>query len=434
MITVRRLVFGKPQFEADFKAVLTDVWELDAETTDTVEAIIGAVRSRGDEALVEYTNKYDRRSMTAADLEIPAAALAAAHDALDAELKQALEEAAARIRKFHERQRVDSWSYEDDHGSVLGQVVTPLDSVGVYVPGGRAAYPSSVLMNVIPAKVAGVADIIMVVPAPEGRLNPIVLAAAHIAGVTRAFSVGGAQAIAALAYGTQTVPPVAKIVGPGNRFVAAAKRRVFGRVGIYMIAGPSEVVIVSDGSSNPDWVAMDMFAQAEHDEDARAILISTSADFLDRVQCSIDVSLPDQGRADIIRVSLERNGAFIQVTDLSEAAGLVNRIAPEHLELSVTDPESVLPLVRNSGAIFMGQEAAEVLGDYCAGPNHVLPTGASARFSSPLGVYDFQKRSSLLRCTRGGSKHLGELAAILARAEGLAAHACAADLRAGRVK
>jgi histidinol dehydrogenase len=345
------------------------------------------------------------------------------------DLRRELEKAAVRIKDYHERQKLESWSYTDDDGNTLGQHVTPLDRVGVYVPGGKAAYPSSVLMNVIPAKVAGVNEIIMVVPAPNDELNSLVLAAASIVGVDRVFTVGGAQAVAALAYGTETIPKVDKIVGPGNRYVAAAKRLVFGTVGIDMIAGPSEVLIVCDGQSNPDWVAMDLFAQAEHDEDACSILISPDDAFLDAVKKSIEQLLPEMERADIIKSSLENNGALILVQDMDNAIALVNRIAPEHLELSVAEPESLLPGICNAGAIFMGTYAAEVLGDYCAGPNHVLPTSRTARFSSPLGVYDFQKRSSLIMCTEKSASGLAATASVLARGEGLTAHARSAEYR-----
>lgn len=435
MIAIRTLREVDAAFPDELDALLERAGDLDSETATSVAAIVEDVRRRGDPALLEYTSRFDRRALGAvADLEIPSTELRAAVDHLDTELKTALQDAADRIRTFHEHQRAESWSFEDEQGCTLGQLVTPLDRVGIYVPGGRAAYPSTVLMNAIPAQVAGVAEIVMVVPAPDGEVNRAVLAAASIAGVTRAFSIGGAQAVAALAYGTATVPRVDKIVGPGNRYVAAAKRLVFGQVGIDMIAGPSEVVVVSDGSSNPEWVAMDLMAQAEHDEDARALLVTTSSEFITRVQGAIDASLPKQARAKIIRASLERNGAFVLVKDLSGAARVVNRIAPEHLELAVSEPESLLPLIRHAGAIFLGEYAAEVIGDYCAGPNHVLPTGGSARFSSPLGVYDFQKRTSLTRCSPEGGATLAGIAAVLAKAEGLDAHAQAARLRALRGK
>lgn len=402
----------------------------DPELDRQVAAIIADVRGRGDEALLEYTNRFDNRSVAdAAGLEVPVARLDAALGQVDAGIVAALEAAAGRIRAYHERQLAASWNYDDGTGVSLGQKVTPLDSVGVYVPGGRASYPSSVLMNVIPAHVAGVRSIVMAVPAPRDELNPVVLAAARIAGVDRVFTIGGAQAVAALAFGTATIPAVHKIVGPGNRWVAAAKRQVFGIVGIDMIAGPSEIVVVADGSADPDWVAMDLFAQAEHDEAARAILVTADAKFAERVRASMERLLPGQERSATIAAALAGHGAFILVKDLDEAAGVVNVLAPEHLQLAVEDPDALLENIRHAGAVFLGHYAAEVLGDYCAGPNHVLPTGGSARFSSPLGVYDFQKRTSIIRCTPQGGAQLAEVAARLARAEGLPAHAGAADLR-----
>ena len=419
--------------DADFDAVLGELLsrmgEPDAEVEREVAAIIRDVRARGDAALIEHTRRLDRRVVEAADLEIPAGKLKEALASLAAPLRTALDTATRRIRAFHEKQKAESWSFEDGEGVVLGQQITPLDRVGVYVPGGRAAYPSSVLMNIIPARVAGVGEIIMTVPAPQGELDPAVLAAAHLAGADRVFSVGGAQAVAALAFGTESIPAVDKITGPGNRWVAAAKRQVFGHVGIDMIAGPSEVVIISDGSSDPEWVALDMLAQAEHDEEARAILICTDAAFITRVESALQHRLRGLERAEIARVSLERNGAVIQAADLTEAAGISNRIAPEHLELAVSEPERLLPRIRHAGAIFLGSYSAEVLGDYCAGPNHVLPTGRSARFASPLGVYDFQKRSSLMKCSPRSGGLLAETASVLARAEGLTAHAQAAECR-----
>ncbi len=413
--------------ELDTRLALTE--ELDSELTQTVSAILSDIRQRGDDALLEYTNRFDRRQANIAELEVSSRSFQAALSEIPPTLRAGLEQAAQRIRSYHQHQLMESWSYRDDGGTLLGQKVTALDRVGVYVPGGKAAYPSSVLMNVIPARVAGVTEVIMAVPAPEGRINPLVLAAAAIVGVDRLFSIGGAQAIAALAYGTDTIPAVDKIVGPGNRYVAAAKRQVFGRVGIDMIAGPSELLILSDGSSDPDWLAMDMFAQSEHDEDARAILLSTSKECIDAVRDSIRRLLPKMERKEIISSSLVNNSSFILVNDLNEAAGVVNYIAPEHLELAVSEPEKLLDSIKHAGAIFMGHYTAEVLGDYCAGPNHVLPTARTARFSSPLGVYDFQKRSSLVMCTASSASGLAATASILARGEGLTAHAESAEYR-----
>ena len=426
---MRQLDWRAADFDAGIDQLLSGCEALDAELTRTVQSILSDVRSRGDSALVELTNRFDQRTVTAGELEVAPERLAQSLAQLAPELRAALEQAALRIRDFHLRQKTGSWSYVDALGVRLGQQVTALDRVGIYVPGGRAAYPSSVLMNAIPAQVAGVGEIIMVVPAPRGELNPVVLAAAHIAGVDRVFSVGGAQAVAALAYGTATIPAVDKIVGPGNRYVAAAKRLVFGVVGIDMIAGPSEVVIVCDGSADPDWVAMDLFAQAEHDEAARAILICLDAGYADRVRAAMDRMLPEMERREIIRASLEQNGALVLVQNLPAAARIVNRIAPEHLQLALSAPEELLGQIRHAGAVFLGGHAAEVLGDYCAGPNHVLPTGRSARFSSPLGVYDFQKRTSLIQCGEEAGAYLGRIASVLARAEGLTAHARAAEYR-----
>ena len=418
---------------ADFKARLAALRSATAEpdpaVVDTVRAIIRAVRERGEAALLEYTNRFDRRRATPAELEIGQQELAAVLERIPAELRRGLEHAAERIRAFHERQKQASWTFTDAEGNVLGQKVTPLDRVGVYVPGGKAAYPSSVLMNVIPARVAGVGEIIMAVPTPDEARNEAVLAAAAIAGADRVFTVGGAQAIAALAYGAGGIPQVDKITGPGNIYVATAKRQVFGQVGIDMIAGPSEVVIVSDGSGDPEWAAMDMFAQAEHDELASAILICIDAGFIGRVRACIEQRLPEMARAGIIRASLNNNGALIKVNDLREAIEVVNIIAPEHLELAVRDPNALLADIRHAGAIFMGHHSAESLGDYCAGPNHVLPTGRSARFSSPLGVHDFQKQSSIIQCRAGAVAGIAKTAATLARAEGLTAHARSAELR-----
>jgi histidinol dehydrogenase len=432
VIALRELDWRAGDFDARVGELLAGCGELDPEFTTQVLGILRDVRSRGDAAVVELTNRFDARAITAADLEVPRAEPARAAAALSAELRAALEEAAARIRAYHVHQTAGSWSFVDALGVRLGQQVTALDRVGIYVPGGRAAYPSSVLMNAIPARVAGVGEIVMTVPAPRGELNPVVLAAAHIAGVDRVFTVGGAQAVAALAFGTETIPQVDKIVGPGNRWVAAAKRLVFGVVGIDMVAGPSEVVVVSDGSADPAWVAMDLLAQAEHDEDARAILVCTDAALARRVREEIGRLLPQMERRDIIRGALERNGAVVLVPDLAAAARIVNRIAPEHLELAVAHPEELLGAIRHAGAVFLGCHAAEVLGDYCAGPNHVLPTGRTARFSSPLGVPDFQKRTSLTQCPPEAAAALGRIASVLARAEGLTAHARAAEMRGGK--
>jgi histidinol dehydrogenase len=402
----------------------------DDKVNTIVNEVIGRVRTEGDAALVEYTNRFDRtnaRSMQ--DLELGQARLQQALDGLPAEQRAALEKAADRVRGYHERQKGESWQYTEADGTMLGQQITPMDRVGIYVPGGKAAYPSSVLMNALPAHVAGVREIIMVVPTPEGVLNELVLAAAALAGVDRVFTLGGAQAVAALAYGTETVPRVDKIVGPGNIFVATAKRAVFGAVGIDMIAGPSEILVVCDGKTDPDWVAMDLFSQAEHDEDAQSILICPDADYLDQVEASINKLLPTMERREIIEISLQNRAALIKVADMEQAAELSNRIAPEHLELSVEDPVALLPQIRHAGAIFMGRYTAEALGDYCAGPNHVLPTSGTARFSSPLGVYDFQKRSSLIMFSADGASEMGKVASVLARGESLTAHARSAEYR-----
>lgn len=426
---ITRLNSRDSDFDSRLQAILDRSEQTDESIERSVRDILAGVRERGDAAVVEYTNRFDRRDATVNDLVIAPEQLTAALADLPANLRTALEDAAARIRRYHERQVQESWRYTDADGIELGQQVTALDRVGVYVPGGKAAYPSSVLMNVIPARVAGVAEVVMVVPAPAGELNPIVLAAAAIAGVDHAYSIGGAQAVAALAYGTDLIPRVDKIVGPGNAYVATAKRMVFGRVGIDMIAGPSEVTVVADSTANPDWVAMDLFAQAEHDELASSILITTEAAVADQVAASIEKLLPTMERADIIRAALAANGALIVVPDWSAAAALVNRIAPEHLELSLADPEPVLKQIRHAGAIFLGYHSAEAMGDYCAGPNHVLPTARTARFSSPLGVYDFQKRSSLIGCSASGAAILARTASVLARGEGLTAHARAAEYR-----
>ena len=427
---MRRLSTQDSAFNAQLDDLLA--WESvsDIEVQQSVTNIVTEVRRRGDEALVEFTNRFDRMSVASmADLELSQEQLQAALDSLPAAEKQALTTAAERVRAYHEKQRQDSWSYQEADGTMLGQKITPMDRVGIYVPGGKAAYPSSVLMNAIPAHVAGVNEIIMVVPTPGGELNQLVLAAAALAGVNRVFTVGGAQAVAALAYGTATVPKVDKIVGPGNIYVATAKRMVFGAVGIDMIAGPSEILVVCDGETEPDWIAMDLFSQAEHDEDAQSILIATDSAFFDQVEASIEKLLPTMERQDIIRTSLEGRGALILAKDKADATDLINRIAPEHLELSVEDPDSWLDGIRHAGAIFMGRYTAEALGDYCAGPNHVLPTSGTARFSSPLGVYDFQKRSSLVKFSADGASEMGKVASVLARGEHLTAHARSAEFR-----
>jgi len=420
--------------DADFQSKLAALLAWDSVSDDrvqgTVAEIIREVRTRGDAALLEYTTRFDRWTpASAADLELPRSRLARAWASIPAEQRQALELAAERIRAYAEHQKMAGWSYREDDGTLLGQQITPLDRAGLYVPGGKAAYPSSVLMNAVPAKVAGVSELIMVVPTPDGELNELVLAAAHVAGVDRAFAVGGAQAVAALAYGTETIPGVDKIVGPGNIYVATAKRAVFGQVGIDMVAGPSEILVVCDGGTDPDWIAMDLFSQAEHDEDAQSILVSWDAAFLDRVAASIDKLLPTMERQEIIASALRARGALILACDLDDAIGVANEIAPEHLELSIEDPEAIVGRIRHAGAIFMGRYTAEALGDYCAGPNHVLPTSRTARFSSPLGVYDFQKRSSLIMASRAGSATLSRTASVLARGEGLTAHARSAEYR-----
>lgn len=420
--------------DADFARHLDHLLSWESVSDDGVNArvleIIQAVRTRGDAALVELTQRFDGLEVSSmADLILPRARLEQALERITPEQRKALELAADRVRIYHERQKQGSWTYTEADGTVLGQKVTPLDRAGLYVPGGKASYPSSVLMNAIPAKVAGVPEVVMVVPTPRGEVNELVLAAACIAGVDRVFTIGGAQAVAALAYGTESVPPVDKIVGPGNIYVATAKRHVFGQVGIDMIAGPSEILVVCDGQTDPDWIAMDLFSQAEHDEDAQSILVSPDAAFLDRVAESIARLLPTLERADIARTSIEGRGALIQVADMAQAIEVANRIAPEHLELSVENPEQYLEQIRHAGAIFMGRYTAEALGDYCAGPNHVLPTSGTARFSSPLGVYDFQKRSSIINCSAEGASELGKIASVLARGESLTAHARSAEYR-----
>ena len=427
---IRRYSTTDQDFDQSLKALLAFDTAQDDSVDIVVADILRDVKTRGDEAVLEYTRKFDRldvKGMSA--LELSKVELHQALDSLPAEQRKALQEAADRVRTYHEKQLMSSWSYTEDDGTLLGQQVTSLDRVGLYVPGGKAAYPSSVLMNAIPAKVAGVQELMMVVPTPGGEKNQLVLAAAAICGVDRVFCIGGAQAVAALAYGTETVPQVDKVVGPGNAYVAAAKRRVFGVVGIDMVAGPSEILVICDGKTNPDWIAMDLFSQAEHDELAQSILLSPDADFLEKVMESINRLVEEMPRKDIIRTSLEGRGALIQVKDLEEAARIANYIAPEHLELSVEDPLAYSKKIKHAGAIFMGRDTCEALGDYCAGPNHVLPTSRTARFSSPLGVYDFQKRSSLIMVSSAGAQKLGKVAATLAYGEGLQAHARSAEYR-----
>jgi histidinol dehydrogenase len=402
MVDIKRLNTRDAGFHADLEHLLDWEQSADLKVESVVREIINAVRTRGDAALIEL---------------------------IEPEQRSALELAAQRVRAYAEHQRLESWSYTESDGTMLGQQIMPMDRVGLYVPGGKAAYPSSVLMNAIPARVAGVGELVMVVPTPDGEVSNMVLAAASIAGVDRVFAIGGAQAIAALAYGTESVPAVDKIVGPGNAYVASAKRTVFGKVGIDMIAGPSEILVICDGNTDPDWIAIDMFSQAEHDEDAQSILVSPDGDFLDRVMASIERLLPEMPRAEIIAASLKGQGALIQVRDMEESIAVANQVAPEHLELSVEDPQAIAGRIRHAGAIFMGRYTAEVLGDYCAGPNHVLPTSRTARFSSPLGVYDFQKRSSLIYCSAQGASELGKSAAVLAHGEGLTAHARSAEVR-----
>ncbi|HKY01722.1 MAG TPA: histidinol dehydrogenase [Burkholderiales bacterium] len=427
---MKRLSTTQADFDAQL-AALTAIEAAQDENVDrTVASILADVRARGDAAVLEYTQRFDRvQAASVAALEIERGELQAALKNLPAVQRNALEQAADRVRRYHSKQRMESWSYAEADGTVLGQKVTPLDRVGLYVPGGKAAYPSSVLMNALPAKVAGVQELIMVVPTPGGEKNELVLAAAAIAEVDRIFAIGGAQAVGALAYGTETIPAVDKIVGPGNAYVAAAKRRVFGVVGIDMVAGPSEILVVCDGETDPDWIAMDLFSQAEHDEVAQAILISPSAEFIDRVAASVERQLASMPRKETIATSLANRGALILVRDLDEACDIANRIAPEHLELSVRDPEIWANKIKHAGAIFMGPYTSEALGDYCAGPNHVLPTSRTARFSSPLGVYDFQKRSSMIKVSQEGADTLGRIASTLAHGEGLQAHARSAEYR-----
>jgi histidinol dehydrogenase len=433
MSTIARLSTRDADFEARLAALLAFENTQDQRIDDAVAAILADVKQRGDAAVVEYTRKFDRvEAGSMADLEVSRDELDGAAASLPAARREALEQAAARIRAYHERQPLASWQYAEADGTVLGQKVTPLDRVGVYVPGGKAAYPSTVLMNALPAKVAGVGEIVMVVPTPGGERNPLVLAAARIAGVDRVVTIGGAQAIGALAYGTRSIPQVDKIVGPGNAYVAAAKRRVFGVVGIDMVAGPSEILVLCDGRTEPDWVAMDLFSQAEHDEMAQAILLCPDRGFIEKVALSIERQLKEMPRAQTIVASLSARGALIETRDLDEACAIANRIAPEHLELSVEDPQRWVGKIRHAGAIFLGRYTSEALGDYCAGPNHVLPTARTARFSSPLGVYDFQKRTSLIEVSAEGARKLGAIAAELAEGEGLPAHARAALYRAHR--
>ena len=430
MPEVRRLSSREAGFEASLEALLAFEAAQDGAVEQAVAGILAAVKSEGDAALLRFTRQFDRwNPASASDLCVSVEAARAALGRIQPAEAEALKLAASRIRAFHERQHLESWQVDNCDGTILGQQVTPLDRAGLYVPGGKAAYPSSVLMNAIAAKVAGVGELVMVVPTPDGLLNDHVLAAASLAGVDRIFRVGGAQAVGALAFGTGTVPPVDKIVGPGNAYVATAKRQVFGRVGIDMVAGPSEILVIADASANPEWVAMDLFSQAEHDEVAQAILLTPDPSLADRVAAAIGRALPTMPRRDIIAASLAARGALIVVQDLDEACAMANRIAPEHLELAVAEPEALLPKLRHAGAIFLGHYASESLGDYCAGPNHVLPTSRSARFSSPLGVYDFQKRTSLIRVSPDAAGRLGKTASALARAEGLEAHARSAELR-----
>ncbi|TXI18880.1 MAG: histidinol dehydrogenase [Nitrosomonas sp.] len=430
MVQIKRFSSTDPDFTTQLDKLLAFENAQDDSVESTVATILANIRNRKDAALLEYTNRFDRLSAKSAqELELTPNQLQQSLAALPSVQRTALEHAAERVRSYHEKQQLSSWQYTDSDDTLLGQKVTPLDRVGLYVPGGKASYPSSVLMNAIPAKVAGVQELIMVVPTPGGERNDLVLAAAAISKVDRVFTIGGAQAIGALAYGTETIPQVDKIVGPGNAYVAAAKRRVFGIVGIDMVAGPSEILIICDGKTNPDWIAMDLFSQAEHDELAQSILLSPDASFLDQVARSIDRLLSGMPRRHVIRTSLENRGALIAVQNLDEACTIANKIAPEHLELSIDQPENWVTNIRHAGAIFLGRHACEALGDYCAGPNHVLPTSRTARFSSPLGVYDFQKRSSLIQVSQRGAAKLGEIASILAHGEGLQAHAQSAEYR-----
>jgi histidinol dehydrogenase len=431
-----RLSTAEAGFDEALRARLQWSAETDAGVENAVTTILADVQQRGDAAVLEYTNRFDATGASSMqELELPASEMEAAFQSLPAKQRDALQQAAARVRSYHEAQKKasgESWSYRDADGTLLGQKVTPVDRVGIYVPGGKAAYPSSVLMNAIPAHVAGVPEIIMVVPTPRNEKNPLVLAAAHLAGVTRVFRIGGAQAVGALAYGTAAVPKVDKVTGPGNAYVASAKRRVFGIVGIDMIAGPSEILVLADGTTPAEWVAMDLFSQAEHDELAQSILLSPDDAYIDEVQAAIDRLLPEMPRAEIIAKSLTGRGALVRTRSMEEACAISNRIAPEHLEVASRDPHRWEPLLKHAGAIFLGGFTSESLGDYCAGPNHVLPTSSTARFSSPLGVYDFQKRSSLIEVSEAGAHKLGEIAAELAYGEGLQAHARAAEMRLKR--
>jgi histidinol dehydrogenase len=430
MLDIPTLTTTDPDFERQLTELLA--WEGVADKTvvAAVDEIIADIRARGDQALLEYTGRFDGwEPDSGAALELPRDRLRQAWEGIGEPQREALQHAASRIRSYAERQKLESWSYSEEDGTILGQQVTPLDRVGIYVPGGKAAYPSSVLMNALPARVAGVGELLMVVPTPGGEVNPLVLAAAHIAEVDRVFRVGGAQAVAALAYGTETIPAVDKIVGPGNIYVATAKRAVFGQVGIDMVAGPSEILVICDGNTDPDWVAMDLFSQAEHDEDAQSILLTPDREYIERVKESIERLLPTMEREPIIAAALSGRGGMIHCRDLDEACAVANRIAPEHLELSVEEPLELAAKVRHAGAIFLGRHTSEPLGDYCAGPNHVLPTSGTARFSSPLGVADFQKRSSLVMVSAEGAANLGRTAATLAREEGLTAHARSAEYR-----
>ncbi len=430
MSQIRRLTYTEANFNEQLEELLSWDQVSDHHVVATVEEILAAVRKHGDAAVVDYSNRFDRLSVTAIDeLIITEEQIDAAMARITSEQLSALTTAAERVRVYHEQQTQESWSYTEADGTVLGQKITAMEKVGIYVPGGKASYPSSVLMNAIPAKVAGVDQITMVVPAPDGELNDLVLAAAKIAGVDQIFTIGGAQAVAALAFGTETIPKVDKIVGPGNIFVATAKKLVFGRVGLDMIAGPSEILVVCDGKTDPEWIAMDLFSQAEHDENAQALLISDDLAFLDAVDAAIDKLMPTMQRKSYIEASINGRGALMHVPDMRAAIELTNRIAPEHLELSVAEPELMAEQIRHAGAIFMGRYTAEALGDYCAGPNHVLPTSGTARFSSPLGVYDFQKRSSMINCSARGASELGKVASILARGESLEAHARSAEFR-----
>jgi histidinol dehydrogenase len=429
-VNITRLLFSESGFRAELDKALA--WDAiaDAGVQETVTTILTDVRARGDAAVVEWTNKLDRLDVAAmSDLVIGRDELMACLEALPSDQRTALETAAQRIRVYHEKQMQGSWQYTEADGSVYGQQVNPLDRVGMYVPGGKAVYPSTVLMDAIPAKVAGVEEIIATLPTPGGTRNPIVLAALGLAGVDKVFTIGGTQAVGALAYGTESVPRVDKIVGPGNIYVATAKKEVFGQVGIDMVAGPSEILVITDAGSNPDWIAMDLFSQAEHDEDAQSILVCPDADFIEAVLASIEKLLPDMPRQDIIKASLESRGLIVQVDDLDQAAAVCNLVAPEHVELAVADPQALLASIRHAGAIFLGRHTSESLGDYCAGPSHVLPTSGTARFSSALGVYDFQKRSSIIGCSEAAARELAGTASVLARAEGLIAHARAAEMR-----